>query len=229
MPLSDKAVTSYKYYWLCVIAYVTFQLISDVTAGKIIGLGPAVVSVTVLYFPFTYLISDILTEVYGYERARRALWVVLLASVTAGVIYQLVVALPPGPGFDKNASYSEVLGQVPRILIAGWVAVFSGDIANNFIMSRMKLMTKGRYLWLRTITSTIVGQGINTAVFYIGALMWILPDAILLNAILWAWLMKVAVEILLTPLTYYFIGKLKRAEGIDTYDEHANYNPFKLS
>lgn len=219
---------SLKYYWLCIIAYVTFQLISDVTAGKIIGLGTAVVSVTVLYFPFTYLISDILTEVYGYERARRALWIVMLASIVAGVVYQIAVFMPPGPGFSNNDAYKAVLGQVPRILIAGWIAVFLGDIVNNFIMSRMKLMTKGRYLWLRTITSTIFGQGINTAVFYVGALLWILPNDVLLSGILWAWLLKIAVEMLCTPLTYYVVAILKKVEGIDIYDEKANYNPFKL-
>jgi len=217
-----------RLFWPLVLAYVTFQLVSDVTAGKVISLGPAVVSVTVLYFPITYLISDILTEVYGYERARRALWMVIISSVTAGLIYQLVVALPPGPGFDANEAYTRVFGQVPRILAAGWIAVFVGDIANNYVMSRMKLATNGRWLWLRTISSTIVGQGLNTAIFYVGALWGVLPTDILVSAILWGWGIKVAVEAILTPLTYATIAYVKRKEGFDAFDETADYNPLKV-
>jgi queuosine precursor transporter len=217
-----------KWYWPLVVIYVVFQLVSDVTAGKIVQLGPAVVSVTVLYFPITYLISDILTEVYGYERARRALWSVLAASIVAGVIYQIVVVLPPSPSFPNNAAYATVLGTVPRILIAGWIAIFVGDIVNNFVMSRLKLLTKGRRLWLRTISSTILGQGFNTSIFYIGALWGVLPTDILLAAIVWGWAIKVLVEVAMTPITYFAIRRLKLAEGFDAFDYSANYNPFKL-
>jgi uncharacterized integral membrane protein (TIGR00697 family) len=224
----DLAGRESKLFWPIVLAYVTFQLISDVTAGKVISLGPAVVSATVLYFPITYLISDILTEVYGYERARRALWLVMISSVTAGLIYQLVVVLPPGPGFDGNDAYTRVFGQVPRILVAGWVAVFVGDIANNYVMSRLKVITDGRWLWLRTISSTVVGQGLNTALFYVGALWGVLPTDILLSAILWGWWIKVAVEAVLTPLTYAAVAFVKRKEGIDVFDRHADYNPLKI-
>jgi uncharacterized integral membrane protein (TIGR00697 family) len=220
--------TKLRLFWPIVLAYVTFQLISDVTAGKVISLGPAVVSATVLYFPITYLISDILTEVYGYERARRALWLVMVSSVVAGLIYQLVVALPPGPGFDGNDAYTRVFGQVPRILVAGWIAVFVGDIANNYVMSRLKVITDGRWLWLRTISSTVVGQGLNTALFYVGALWGVLPTDILLSAILWGWWIKVAVEAVLTPLTYAAVAFVKRKEGIDVFDMHADYNPLKI-
>lgn len=226
---SDRVDTvSLRLFWPIVLAYVTFQLISDVTAGKVISLGPAVVSATVLYFPITYLISDILTEVYGYERARRALWLVMLSSITAGLVYQLVVALPPGPGFQANEAYATVFGQVPRILVAGWVAVFVGDIANNYVMSRLKVWTEGRWLWMRTISSTIVGQGLNTALFYVGALWGVLPTEILLSAILWGWWIKVAVEAVLTPLTYAAVAFVKRREGIDVFDKHADYNPLKI-
>jgi uncharacterized integral membrane protein (TIGR00697 family) len=217
-----------KLYWPVVIWYVVFQLISDVTAGKVIQLGPAVVSVTALYFPITYLISDILTEVYGFERARRALWTVMAASITAGVIYQIVVVLPPGPGFMLNHEYSAVLGQVPRILVAGWIAVFAGDIANNYVMSKLKILTRGHMLWFRTISSTIVGQGINTAIFYLGALWGNLPNDVLFNAIMWGWGIKVAVETVLTPVTYYVVGRMKKIEGFDAYDYTADYSPIKL-
>lgn len=220
--------TALRLFWPLVLAYVTFQLISDVTAGKVIAVGPAVVSVTVIYFPVTYLISDILTEVYGYERARRALWLVMVSSITAGLVYQLVVALPPGPGFDGNEAYTRVFGQVPRILLFGWLAVFIGDIANNYVMSRLKVITNGRWLWLRTISSTIVGQGLNTVIFYVGALGGVLPMDILISAILWGWWLKVAVEVILTPLTYAAVAFVKRKEGFDVYDVNADYNPLKI-
>jgi uncharacterized integral membrane protein (TIGR00697 family) len=229
-PRGDGGIdtSSLRLFWPLIVVYITFQLVSDVTAGKVIGIGPAVVSVTVIYFPITYLISDILTEVYGYERARRALWLVLVSSITAGLIYQLVVALPPSPGFDGNDAYTRVFGQVPRILAAGWAAVFVGDIANNYVLSRLKVITRGRWLWLRTISSTIVGQGLNTTIFYIGALWGVLPADILMSAILWGWWLKVAVEVLLTPLTYAAIAFVKKREGLDVYDHDADYNPLKV-
>ena len=215
-------------FWPIVVAYVAFQLASDVTAGKIIGIGVTSVSVTVLFFPFTYIISDVLTEVYGYERARRALWLVLGASIVAGVLYQIVAALPPAAGFPNNDAYVTVLTQVPRVLLFGWIAVFVGDISNNFIMSRLKVITEGRFLWLRTISSTIVGEGLNTAIFYLGALSGVLPQDVLIQAILWGWGIKVAVEVIFTPITYWVVNALKRAEGIDTYDYRVNYNPIKF-
>ena len=224
----DVAGSAFKLFWFVVILNVTFQLVSDVTAAKVVQLGPAVVSVTVLYFPITYLISDVLTEVYGYERARRALWITMAASVGAGLIYQLVAYLPPGPGFELDQSYRDVFGIVPRVLVAGWIAVISGDLSNNFIMSRMKVRTKGHFLWMRTISSTIVGQGVNTVVFYVGALYGILPTEILMQAILWGWWIKVGVEVLLTPVTYLVIARLKKVEDLDVYDYHANYNPLKI-
>jgi queuosine precursor transporter len=224
---TDKPDTALIYFWPIVLAYITFQLVSDVTAGKIIQIGPAQVSVTVLYFPFTYVISDVLTEVYGYARARRVLWLVMASSVTAGLIYQLVVVLPPAASFNNDAAYATVFGQVPRILVAGWLAVFAGDIANNYVLAKMKIWTKGRWLWTRTIGSTLVGQFVNTAIFYLGALSGILPSNILLTAIFWAWLAKVAVEVLATPLTYAVVGFLKRREGLDYYDYQTNFSPIK--
>jgi uncharacterized integral membrane protein (TIGR00697 family) len=198
-----------------------------VTAGKIIQIGIAQVSATVIYFPITYVISDILTEVYGYARARRVLWLVMASSIVAGILYQLVVVLPPAESFQNNAAYVTVLGQVPRVLVAGWIAVFAGDIANNYVMAKMKIWTAGRRLWTRTIGSTIVGQAINTIIFYVGALSGILPINILIAAIFWAWAAKVMVEVIFTPITYSVVDYLKRAEGIDFYDYDTDFSPIK--
>lgn len=218
----------YKYLGLLTILYVTFQLVSDVSAGKIVSLGIFTVSATVLYFPITFIIADVLTEVYGYARARRVLWQVLLASVLAGIVYQIVVWLPAAPGFDAAPAYSRVLGAVPRILLGGWIAVWVGSILNDYIMARMKVWTNGKYLWMRTIGSTIVGEGANTALFYMIALYAIIPNNILVASILSGWFLKVVVEVVMTPVTYAVVNKLKKVEGEDYYDRNTDFNPLKV-
>ncbi len=219
---------SYKYLGLITTLYIAFQLISDITAGKIVQFGIFTVSATVLYFPITYIFSDILTEVYGYAKARSVVWQALLASVIAGLIYQLVVWLPPAVGFGANDAYARVLGSVPRILIGGWIAVWVGGILNDYVLAKMKVWTKGKYLWLRTITSTIVGEGANTVLFYTIALYLVLPNNLLISSILSGWLLKTLVEIVFTPITYWVIAKLKKAENEDYYDIDTNFNPLVI-
>lgn len=217
---------SYKYLGLITTLYVAFQLISDVTAGKIVQLGIFTVSATVLYFPVTYIFSDILTEVYGYARARNVVWQALLVSVIAGGVYQLVVWLPPAGGFDANDAFTRVLGSVPRILFGGWIAVWVGGMLNDYVLAKMKIWTKGKYLWARTISSTIVGEGANTILFYTIALYSVLPNNLLISSILSGWFLKTAVEVIFTPVTYYVIAKLKKLENEDYYDVNTNFNPF---
>ncbi|MEK6895541.1 MAG: queuosine precursor transporter [Nanoarchaeota archaeon] len=220
-----KIPKQYKYLGLITALYITFQLVSDVTAGKIVQLGFFTVSATVLFFPFTYIIADILTEVYGYARARSVVWMVLFSSVIAGLIYSVVVFLPPAVGFDANDAYARVLGQVPRILIGGWIAVWVGGILNDYILAKMKVLTNGKHLWTRTIGSTIVGEGANTILFYTIALYAIIPNGLLLTSILSGWFLKVAVEVVMTPITYKVIAKIKKVEGEDYYDKNTNFNP----
>lgn len=215
----------YKYLGLLTALYITFQLISDVTAGKIIDFFGYPVSVTVVYFPVTYILSDVLTEVYGYAKARSVIWVVLLCSVLAGCVYQLVVVLPPASFFTANDSYINVFGQVPRILLGGWIAVFSGEISNSFVLAKLKIICDGKMLWVRTISSTIVGQLVNTLAFYVIALSGVLPISALIQAVLTGWIIKVTVEIVFTPITYWVVGYLKRVEQEDFYDRDTNFNP----
>lgn len=215
----------YKFLGLLTALYITFQLISDVTAGKIISFLGFPVSVTVVYFPITYVLSDVLTEVYGYARARSVIWVVLLCSVLAGVFYQLVVILPPASFFTANESYVQIFGQVPRILVGGWIAVFAGEISNSYVLVKLKILCNGRWLWLRTISSTIVGQFINTLAFYAIALSGVLPWNVLFEAITTGWLIKTAIETIFTPFTYAVVGYLKRVENEDYYDRDTNFNP----
>jgi len=217
-----------RFFGFFVVLNITFQLISDATAGKIVSVFGYGVSVTVLYFPFTYIISDVLTEVYGYAKARTALWYTLIASIIAGVFYQIAVQIPAASFFENSQAYSIVFGVVPRVLVGGWLAVFAGDISNNFILAKLKLVTKGKFLWLRTITSTIVGQGVNTLIFYVVALWGILPTKLLFVSIIAGWTIKTIVEILMTPITYIVIHKLKKAEEVDYFDRDTNFNPFIL-
>jgi len=219
----------YKLLGLLTALNIAFQLISDVTAGKIIDVFSFPVSITILYFPIVYIISDIVTEVYGYAQARRVLLITLLCSIIAGVIYQLAVYLPPSVIFNANDAYKTVFGVVPRVLVGGWIAVFIGDILNNYVLAKMKVWSKGKNLWMRTIGSTIVGQLANTAIFYLIALYAILPNNVLLISIISAWLIKTAVEAILTPITYMVINKVKKIEDEDYFDDKTNFNPLSVS
>ncbi len=219
---------SYKLLTLFLVLNITFQLISDATAGKIIELLGYPVSVTVLYFPIVYILSDIITEVYGYAQARKVMWLTLLSSVTAGIFYQIAVAIPSASFFEAGAAYETVFGIVPRILVGGWLAVFVGETINNYILAKLKVKTEGKYLWLRTITSTVFGQFGNTTVFYIVALGGILPTNILVVSIIAGWLFKVAIEVILTPVTYAVVNKVKQIEKEDYYDRNTDFNPIKF-
>ena len=217
-----------KYITLLIVLNITFQLISDATAAKIILLFGFGVSVTVLYFPFTYIISDLLTEVYGYAQARRVLYYTILSSVIAGIVYQLVISVPPAPFFKGQHAYQLVFGVVPRVLVGGWIAVFGGEISNNYVLARLKVATNGKYLWLRTISSAVVGQFVNTALFYVISLYGLLPGFDLVRGILGGWIAKTVVEVFMTPITYVIVKALKKAEGIDFYDRNTDFNPFTL-
>jgi uncharacterized integral membrane protein (TIGR00697 family) len=219
----------YRFLGIITVLYITFQLVSDVTAGKLISLFGYPVSVTALYFPITYIFADVLTEVYGYAQARKVVWNVLAASILAGLIYQLAAVLPPAVGFDANAAYVRVLGSVPRILLGGWIAVWAGGILNDYVLAKMKIWTRGRYLWTRTVGSTVVGEFTNTMLFYSIALAGVIPTNVLFQAIVTGWVIKCVVEIVLTPWTYYVCGKLKKLENEDYYDRDTNFNPFVLT
>ncbi|MDO8536660.1 MAG: queuosine precursor transporter [bacterium] len=216
----------YKYLGIITALYLTFLLVSDVSAGKIIIFFGLPVSVAVIFFPFTFIFADILTEVYGYAKARSVLWTVFFCSIVAGLTYQLVIYLPPAVGFDASAAYTRVLGSVPRILLGGWIAIWAGSLLNDYIMAKMKIWTGGKYLWTRTIGSTVVGQFVDTALFYTIALYAVIPNNLFLSSIFASWLLKVAVEAIFTPLTYFVVGKLKKIENEDYYDRNTNFNPF---
>lgn len=221
----DLMAGGFKYLGLLTVLNVTFQLVSNVTAGKIISVLGIGVPVTVLYFPIRYILGDVITEVYGYGRARYVMWLTLFASVAAGLTYQIVSIIPPAPFFGANEAYRTVFGTVPQILVGGWLAVFLGDISKDYILAKMKIWTRGKLLWSRLIGSTVVGQFVNTTVFYVIGLLGILPTNALLQSILMGWFLKSGVEIIMTPVTYAVVRRLKTDEGIDYYDYSTNFNP----
>lgn len=226
-----------RYYDLVMAAFVAVLLLSNVLgAGKVAtvtlpGIGPWPFGAGILFFPLGYVIGDVLTEVYGYARARRVIWVGFAAVVFMAAMAWVVVALPPAPSWTNQAAYEAVFGQVPRIVAASVVAFWAGEFVNAYVMARMKLWTRGRHLWTRTIGSTVVGQGVDSLLFYplafLGATGW--TPQLVVEVLFTQWALKVAWEVLLTPVTYAVIGRLKRAEGVDIFDEDTDFSPFRAA
>jgi len=224
-----------RYFDFVMAAFVTILLLSNVLgAGKVavielpgIGLWPF--GAGILFFPVSYVIGDVLTEVYGYGRARRCIWAGFGALLFMAVMAWVVVALPPSADWGGQAAYEQVFGQVPRIVFASMVAFWAGEFVNSYVLARMKLWTKGKHLWTRTIGSTVAGQGVDSLIFYPlafwGAEGW--TNALVIKVLLTQWALKVGWEALLTPVTYAVVGWLKRREGIDVYDEGTDFTPFR--
>jgi len=226
-----------RYFDWVMAAFVTILLLSNVLgAGKraeidlpFLGLWPF--GAGILFFPLSYVLGDILTEVYGYGRARRCIWAGFAATLFMAAMSWVVVALPPASDWPGQAAYESVFGQVPRIVFASVAAFWVGEFANSYVLARMKVLTQGRHLWMRTIGSTVVGQGIDSLLFYplafYGADGW--PVEAMLWVMLSQFLLKVSWEVLLTPVTYIVVGFLKRREGLDVFDRGTDFSPFKAA
>ena len=181
----------------------------------------------ILFFPVGYVIGDVLTEVYGYARARRVIWAGFAAMLFMAFMSFVVVSLPPVAGWEGQAAYESVFGQVPRIVFASIAAFWAGEFVNSFVMARMKLLTDGRWLWMRTIGSTVAGEGIDSLIFYPLAFWGVWTNEAVLTVMITNWLLKVGWEAVLTPVTYAVVGFLKRREGIDVYDSGTDFTPFR--
>jgi queuosine precursor transporter len=226
-PLLHDYPQNFKYYDLLVSAFVAVLLISNLVAPKFISWGPFLFSGAQLLFPITYIFGDIFTEVYGYAGSRRAIWNGFLASLLLTGISTLVVALPPAPEWTNQQAYEIVLGSMPRIVAASLIAYWAGEFANSFVMARMKVVTEGKYLWMRTIGSTVVGQAVDT-VLVIGIIFaGTVPVSTMLTLMISGYGGKVLYEALATPLTYAVVNWLKRIEGVDIIDRDTDFNPFK--
>jgi queuosine precursor transporter len=206
--------------------FVTCLLVSNVIAVKLVMVQGLVLPAGIVIFPISYLLADVLTEVYGYRAARRVIWLGFFCNLLAVLAIWVGGLLPAAPFWGDQTAYDRILGATPRILLASFLAYLVGEFANTIIMSRLKLAMAGRHLWARAIGSTLVGQGLDSAVFISVAFFGLMPLSILLGTIVTQWLVKSVYEALATPLTYAMVGFLKRREGIDTYDRGVSFNPF---
>jgi len=226
------AERSYRYYEFVMAAFVTILICSNLIGpAKIVQVdGLPAFGAGLLFFPVSYVFGDVLTEVYGYARARRVIWAGFAGLAFAAFMAAVVVALPPAPFWQKQQAYEIAFGTTWRIAAASMVAYFCGEFANSFVLAKMKIMTAGRWLWTRTIGSTIVGEAVDSALFYPLAFYasGLIPNEMLGAIMLAQFLGKVGVEMVFTPLTYKIVGFLKRAENEDYYDRTTNFSPFTL-
>ncbi|WP_033923305.1 queuosine precursor transporter [Sphingomonas sp. 37zxx] len=218
----------FRYFDFVMAAFVTILLLSNVIgAGKVSAIDGFVFGAGILFFPVSYVIGDVLTEVYGYARARRCIWAGFGAMVFLGVMSAVVVAMPPAPGWEGQAAYEAVFGAVPRIVFASIAAFWAGEFVNSYVLARMKLLTRGKHLWSRTIGSTVVGQGVDSLIFYPLAFLGVWDTTQVFTVLVTNWGLKVLWEALLTPVTYAVVGALKRREGVDVFDRGTDFTPFR--
>jgi len=224
------AVATGSPYFLVVVAlFITSLITANTVAVKILAFGPWVTDAGLLTFPIAYIVGDVLTEVYGYTAARRVIWLGFLCNALAVGVYQLAGVLPAEVTWDGGDAYTRIFASTPRLLLASFCAYLIGEFVNAYILARLKVATNGRYLWTRTISSTVVGQGLDTVIFVLIAFGGVMSGGILRDMIVTGWLLKSAYEILATPLTYFVVNTLKRVENVDTFDRHTDFNPLPLN
>ena len=222
-----------RYFDFAMAAFVTILLLSNVIgAGKVAvidipGVGPWPFGAGILFFRVSFLLGDVLTEVFGYARARRCIWAGFGAMLFMAGMSLIVVALPPASDWHGQAAYEAVFGQVPRIVLASVAAFWAGEFANSFVLARMKIWTNGRALWTRTIGSTVVAQAVDSTLFYPLAFLGVWSLKTVDVVALTQFVLKVSWEALLTPVTYAVVGFLKRREGLDVFDEGTDFSPFR--
>ena len=220
---------SFKYYDVVVALFVATLLISNLAATKLFSVGPLILDGGAILFPLAYILGDVLTEVYGFKRARRVIWLGFGIMILAIACFTIVRYLPAAPGYVDQASFEAVLGFLPRIVLASLAAYLVGGLLNSYILARLKVKTKGKKLWLRLISSTVIGQFFDTIVFCLIAFGGVISGSDMLIYIAVGWGFKVMVEIIFLPLTYQIIALLKKSEGVDTYDKKTNFSPFRIS
>jgi uncharacterized integral membrane protein (TIGR00697 family) len=226
--VSQRTGHSYRYFDLIMALFVSVLLISNVASTKIVDLGPFTFDGGTLLFPISYIFGDILTEVYGYRRSRRVIWAGFGAAALMAGILALVGALPPAEGWVHQEAYQAILGTTPRIVLGSLLAYFSGEFSNSYVLAKMKIWSQGRWLWTRTIGSTLVGEGVDTLLFVTIAFAGTLPWSLFWSIVVSNYVFKVGLEAAMTPVTYRITDSLKGSEGVDVYDVGTDFNPFRL-
>ena len=229
MPPPAESPRTYRYYDLVMAAFVTVLLCANlIGAAKPAQLFGVTFNSGVLFFPVSYIFGDVLTEVYGYARARKVVWAGFAALAFASFMSWATLAFPPAAGWPHQAAYETVFGGTPRIVAASLVAYFSGEFCNSFVLAKLKLVTSGRLLWSRTIGSTIVGEAVDSVIFYPLAFLGVWPNDLVVRVMITNYLLKVLWEVLMTPFTYRIVNFLKRAESEDYFDRTTDFTPFSL-
>ena len=225
---------AYRWYPLILGTFITTLIISNIIAVKLISVFSLTLPAAVILFPVAYIIGDVLTEVYGYARARQTIWIGFGCNLLAVIVIWLAGLIPADPVWtaglystqsEATRAYEAILGFTPRLLMASFIAYLCGEFLNAFVLAKLKIATKGRLLWTRTIASTLVGQGADSAIFLSIAFSGVLPGGVIGGMILSQWLFKSAYEALATPLTYLVVNKLKHAEQVDFFDRDTNFSP----
>lgn len=211
------------------VAFVVVLLCSNIIgAAKVTTIQGFTFGAGILFFPISYLFGDVLTEVYGYARSRKVIWAGFAALLFASFMSWFIVNIPPADGWNQQEIYATVFGQTPRIALASFIAYWSGEFTNSYIMAKMKIFSKGRFLWIRTIGSTIGGEAVDSLIFYPVAFWGVWPDDLVINVMIANYLLKTGWEVILTPVTYKIVKFLKKAEVEDYYDTKTNFSPFKM-
>lgn len=220
--------SGFVYFEIIVGLFVAVLIISNIASTKILVLWKFTFDGGTLLFPLSYIFGDILTEVYGYKRSRKVIWIGFFCLVMFSLVLLAVQLLPAAVGWENQAAFDAILGVMPRIVLASLIAYFAGEFTNSYILAKVKVWMKGKVLWIRTIGSTIAGEGIDTLLFVIIAFYGVLPNELLIPIIVSNYIFKVGIEVLMTPVTYKVVSFLKRKENEDYYDYRTNFNPFKL-
>jgi uncharacterized integral membrane protein (TIGR00697 family) len=207
--------------------FTTCLITANIIAVKVISFGAVILPAAIVVFPLSYILGDILTEVYGYRWARRVIWLGFTCNLIFVIFIWVGQVLPPASFWEGQGAYETILGFTPRLLAASFCGYLAGEFVNSFVLAKMKVLTRGRWLWTRTIGSTIVGEGLDTAIFI--TLAFIGTPSFAAIMILYHWLVKTGIEAIATPLTYTVVNYLKRKEAIDTYDYETRFNPFLIS
>ena len=221
--------TDYSVWFVFVVAiFITCLITANIAAVKLVEIVGFVLPAGTIIFPISYIFGDVLTEVYGYRQARRVIWLGFFCNFIVVVTIWIGQVLPAAPFWDGQRAYERILGYTPRLLVASFLAYLVGEFANSFVLAKMKIATRGRWLWTRTIGSTLVGQGLDSSVFMTLAFVGTIPMEALGSAILTQWLVKSAYEAVVTPFTYIVVNFLKRKEGLDVFDYGTRFNPLLL-
>jgi uncharacterized integral membrane protein (TIGR00697 family) len=218
----------YKYLDAFITLFVTVLLVSNIIASKFFAIGQFRISAAQILFPITYIFADIFTEVYGYGASRRAIWYGFFASFLMAALTFAAVLIPPAPEYKDQQAFETIFKPVGRIVAASLLAYWCGEFANSFTLAKLKLITRGRYLWTRTISSTVVGQAVDTTIVMFAGFYGTRSTRVIIQLIISGYLIKVIYETVMTPVTYMIVNFLKRTEQVDYFDERTNFNPFAV-